>query len=78
MKDKIEEIFKRLAGLDKGSNSLSGINIPGQFIQEEESNPAIVRNLNSAFLILLSGASLPLYTQAFQYIGSYISPSLLP
>ena len=71
MKNKIEEIFKRLAGLDKESESLSGINIPGQFILEEESNPSIARNLNSAFLILLSGASHPLYTQAFQYIGKF-------
>jgi len=60
MKKKIEEIVKRLAGLDKGSKSLSGINIPGQFIQEEDSNTAIARNLNSAFLILLSGISHPL------------------
>jgi hypothetical protein len=71
MKEKIKEIFKRLAGLDKESKSLSGINIPGQFIQEEASDPSIARNLNSAFLILLSGASHPLYTQALQYIGKF-------
>ena len=43
----------------------------GQFIQEEESNPSIARNLNSAFIIVLSGESDPLYTAAFQYIGKF-------
>ena len=71
MKKKLEAIVAHLAGLEKGSKSLSGINIPGQFIQEDESSPSIARNLNSAFLIQLAGVSHPLYAKASQYINKY-------
>jgi hypothetical protein len=71
MKEKFEEICKRLVGLEKHDKPLSGINIPGQFIQEEYGDPSIAKNLNSSFLIVLSGESHPLYTAAAQYIGTF-------
>ena len=71
MRDEFEAIVKYIIGTATGDESPSGINIPSQFHPGEDNNFAIARNLNSAFLISLSGESHPLYTKANQYLDDF-------
>ena len=68
MKLKFEKIIEYLIGSEKGDEPLSKVNIPGQFQQGENDSHAIARNLNAAFLIVLSGESHCLYNQASGYL----------
>ncbi len=71
MKQKFETIIKHLIGADESGESLAKIQIPGQFLPDEEENTAISRNLNAAFLIALSGETHPKYSRADNYLRNF-------
>lgn len=67
MIDKFKAIIKHIIGSDPGDTPLSGINISYQFHPEKPDSIDVTENLNSAFLILLSGESHSLYNSASRY-----------
>ncbi len=72
--DKIREIFHDIIGYLVGydsTNSACGININEQFRPEDNSRLAIPRNINAAFLILLSGENHPRYLESKEYIEEW-------
>ncbi len=69
MEQKFENIIKHIIGAEENDESLSGINAFLQFSPEEKDDPSIARNLNAAFLILLSGKSHPLHKQVSVYFN---------
>ena len=73
MKLKFEAIIKQITGADISDEFPAESNISEQFHPEEESNIAIARNLNAAFLILLSGETHPLYSKAVSYLSTFES-----
>ncbi len=68
--------MRHLIGSKNDKEPLTKINITEQFRQEEENAPAVVRNLNAAFLIALSGKSHPSYEQAEQYLNNLQNQTL--
>jgi hypothetical protein len=73
VKQKFERIIRNIAGIDNSCESVSKITIPEQFCSEEKQSASIARNLNAAFLIILSGAEQPLYNQAVDYLKNFLS-----
>lgn len=71
MKQKFEAIIKYIISGGNGDELFSKINIPGRFRTEENDNVSIARNLNAAFLVLLSGETHSLYNDAFQYMENF-------
>jgi len=70
VKRKFKTTIKYLIGSEKGVESLSKINIPSQFHPDAGDTASIARNLNSAFLIVLSGKSHALYNESLQYLNA--------
>ncbi len=69
--DKIMETFHDIIGYLIGhnsTNSVCGINISEQFRPEDNPCLAIPRNINAAFLILLSGKNHPRYLEVREYM----------
>ncbi len=69
--DKIMETFHDIIGYLIGhdsTNSACGINISEQFRPEDNPCLAIPRNINAAFLILLSGENHPRYLEVREYM----------
>jgi hypothetical protein len=69
VKKKFQHIIKHLIGTNH--NSLAKINISAQFDPADTTEEAVLRNLNSAFLITLAGESHPLYEEARQYLDIF-------
>jgi hypothetical protein len=75
MKQKLEAVIRHIVD-DK---DLTEINIPEQFCSSEDERTGSAKKMNAAFLILLSGESHPLHSQAVQYLHELKSdPALLP
>ena len=70
MKQKFENIVKHIICAEENEGPLSGINAFLQFSPEAKDDPSIARNLNAAFLILLSGESHPLHKQVSVYFNN--------
>ncbi|MBU1625825.1 hypothetical protein KKB18_00485, partial [bacterium] len=68
MKKKLEKIFKMLIFGEDDINIPVGIDINKQFQPEQLGYKDITRNINSAFLIALSGEEHPLYNYAVNYL----------
>jgi hypothetical protein len=68
-------IIRHLIGSDKNEKPLARINISGQFCPEDNSDEAIARNLNAAFLVALAGEPHPHYEKAKNYLMSFQSHS---
>jgi hypothetical protein len=73
MKPHFETIIRLLAEMEKGSESLSKVNIIAQFNPEEGGKIAVAKNLNAAFLIALSGTEHHLYPQARANLDNFQS-----
>lgn len=71
MKQKFEAIIKYIISGGNGDELFSKINIPHESHTEEDKDVLIAKNLNAAFLALLSGESYPLYNDAFQYMENF-------
>ena len=71
MKEKFEAIIRYIIGSGKCEESLSKIKIEEQFQTGGEDSYAIARNLNAAFLIVLSGKPHPLYAKALGYLSDF-------
>jgi len=71
MKQKFEAIIKYIINGGNGDELFAKINIPDRFRTVEGENVSIARNLNAAFLVLLSGETNPLYNDAFQYMEHF-------
>jgi hypothetical protein len=75
MKQKLEAVIRYIVD-DK---DLTETNIPEQFGSSEDNRAGSAKKINAAFLILLSGESHPLHSQAVQYMHALKSdPALLP
>lgn len=70
MKKQFEAIIQQLIGCENDDLTLCGINVPAQFNMYDGDTHSVARNLNAAFLIVLSGESHPLFSSALRYIGS--------
>jgi len=68
LEKKFQTIIRHLIGSDGNEESLTRIDVSGQFLQEEKTDQAIVRNLNAAFLIALSGRNHPRFEEANGYL----------
>ncbi len=66
--EKLKFIFFNLIGT-KGNDGLAGIDISSQFKPDEDSEEAMARNLNAAFLIALTSESHPQYKIAIDYLA---------
>ncbi len=66
MKQKFESVIKHII-----DSTNANLDISGQFQTSEEDNSAISRNLNTAFLVMLSGESHPLYNNAKCYLDDF-------
>lgn len=76
MKRKFEAIIRYLIDGGNGESVFAKIHIPSRFRTGADDGVSIARNLNAAFLVLLSGSAHPLYNDAFQYmedLGSHPS-----
>ncbi|MFC1885404.1 hypothetical protein ACFL2O_11640 [Thermodesulfobacteriota bacterium] len=71
MKKNLEIVLGRLIGTWCEKEPLSGIDIVSQFQPDSRSVKAIVRNLNSSFLITLCGPSHRYFEAAAQYLESF-------
>ena len=71
MIDKFEAIIQFLTGIDQTSTDLTGIDITKQFNPEINDSVSIARNMNAAFLMMLSGKTHPLYRTAMRYLDSF-------
>jgi hypothetical protein len=71
MKRKFEAIIKYLISGGNGDELFTKINIPCEFRTKEDENVSIARNLNAAFLVLLSGESHSLYNNASRYMENF-------
>jgi hypothetical protein len=69
MKEPLAIVIQRLVDETDGNSPLSGIPVSGQFRPEEKNAGDIARNLNAAFLIVLSGPKHPLYSRASGYLN---------
>jgi len=70
IEEKFQIIIRHLIGSNRNEEPLTKINVSGQFRPEEKTEQAIVRNLNAAFLIALSGKIHPHYEEANKYLKS--------
>ncbi len=68
MNDKFEAIIRALICKTGEQGPLTGLDIADQFRPEETTPESTIRNLNSAFLIVLSGQSHPFYSHAENFI----------
>lgn len=66
-----ENIIKEIIGTDEIEISLLDINIPAEFRTAWVESRNTARGLNSAFLIVLSGPSHPLFRDAVEYLNSH-------
>ncbi|UCF86727.1 MAG: hypothetical protein JSV71_04380 [Nitrospiraceae bacterium] len=73
MKHKFEAIVKDLIGSGNNSKSLTKLHISEQFNPEEDDIHAVSRNINAAFLIVLSGESHELFREAREYLEDFLS-----
>ncbi len=71
MKQKFEAVIKYIIGGGNGEGMFAQLNIPDRFLTGEDENVSIARNLNAAFLVLLSGESHSLYNDALQYMENF-------
>jgi hypothetical protein len=71
MKNKFEEIIKYIISGGNGEDLFTQINIPDSFQTEEDEGVSIARNLNAAFLVLLSGETHTLYNEAARYLENF-------
>ncbi|GBE41716.1 hypothetical protein BMS3Bbin09_01624 [bacterium BMS3Bbin09] len=71
MKQKFEAIIKYIISGGNGDELFAKINIPCEFRTEEDENASVARNLNAAFLVLLSGESHSLYNDALHYMENF-------
>ncbi|MBL7031847.1 MAG: hypothetical protein ISR97_01545 [Nitrospira sp.] len=71
MKQKFEAIIKYIINGGNGDGLFAKIIIPCEFRTEEDENVSVARNLNAAFLVLLSGETNPLYNYAFRYMNNF-------
>ena len=60
----LETIIRRMVDSLNGNRPLSGFAAANQFNPEEKGDEEVARNLNAAFLIVLSGSAHSLYEQA--------------
>ncbi|MBW1869791.1 MAG: hypothetical protein JRI73_11020 [Deltaproteobacteria bacterium] len=70
MKTPLETIIRRMVDSANGNRPLSGFAASDQFHPEENGEAEIARNLNAAFLIVLSGSQNSLFEQADEYLES--------
>ncbi len=68
---KFKAIIQFLTSIDQNSTNLTGINITKQFNPEINDSVSIARNMNTAFLITLSGKTHPLYGMSIEYLNSF-------
>ena len=68
MKAPLETIIRRMVDSANGNRPLSGFAASDQFHPEENGEAEIARNLNAAFLIVLSGSQNSLFEQADEYL----------
>ena len=63
-----ETVIRRIVDSMNGNRPLSGFAVADQFHPEDKEDEDIARNLNAAFLIMLSGPAHSLYEQAESYL----------
>jgi len=68
MKRPPETIIRRMVDSVNGNKPLSGFAAADQFRPEEKRDDEVARNLNAAFLIVLSGSAHSLFEQAGEYL----------
>ena len=68
MNDKFEAIIRALISKTGEQGPLTGLDIEEQFRPAETTPESVIRNLNAAFLISLSGRSHPLYARAGEFL----------
>ena len=68
MKNPLETIIRRMVDSVNGNRPLSGFIAADQFHPKEKRDEEVARNLNAAFLIVLSGSQHPLFEQADEYL----------
>jgi hypothetical protein len=71
MRRRFETVLRHLIGNEGDVTPLAGMDISGQFRPGDETVTGVSRNLNSAFLILLSGETHHLYSRAAEYLESH-------
>lgn len=77
MQNKFETIIKHLIGTPEGILAQTGLDISGQFVPDETSYHDRSRNINAAFLILLSGDSHPMQSVAKAYFSKYSEDAMV-
>ena len=68
MKNPLGTIIRRMVDSVNGNRPLSGFAAADQFHPKEKRDEEVARNLNAAFLIVLSGSKHPLFEQADAYL----------
>ena len=61
-------VIRRIVDGTDGNSPLSGVTAADQFRPGETGDVDVARNLNAAFLIVLSGTAHPLYSRAYSYL----------
>lgn len=69
MYHKFQAIIGSLVTKRDNQESLTGINIDDLYKPKEDSDESLVRNINAAFLICLSGDAHPKYHEAENYLS---------
>ncbi len=77
MQNRFETIIKHLIGTQEGILARTGLDISGQFTPNETSYHDRSRNINAAFLILLSGDSHPMQGAAKAYFSKYSEDAMV-
>jgi len=68
MKTPLETVIRRMIDSVNGTRPVSGLAAADQFRPEEKGDEEVARNLNAAFLIVLSGPAHSLFEEAGEYL----------